>query len=261
MRIDLDGKVALVTGATGDLGRVMVRTLASCGADVAVHFHQNSAKAEELCAEIAGMGRRATAVQADVTELPSVESMQRHVEGILGAPDIIVNNAVIQYEWKQILEQDPEDYEGQFRSSVLHNLHMTKCFVPAMIEKCWGRVIGINTECSSQCWPNQSAYVTGKHGMNALLLTLAKEVGRHGITVNQIAPGWMFSDRYRTEDDRTGESLKTTGPYAQMLPLKHRGDDQDIANVVAFLASDLAGFVTGALIPVNGGGATIPSWL
>jgi 3-oxoacyl-[acyl-carrier protein] reductase len=260
MNIDLTSKTALITGATGDLGRVMVRTLADCGAKVVVHYHRNEAKAAELCGAVKAGGGEAMAVKADVTDQGSVQAMQQEVVKTLGAPDIIVNNAVIQYEWKRVLDQPVEDYASQYRSCVLHNVFMAKAFVPAMIERGWGRVIGINTECTLQCWPAQSAYVSGKHGMNGFLLTLAKEVGAHGVTVNQVAPGWMYSDRDRQQEQESGESARIGGPYGAMLPLKHRGEDQDIANVVAFLASDLATFITGAFIPVNGGGATIPAW-
>ena len=262
MNIDLSGKVAVVTGATGALGRAMVRTLASCGADIAVHYHANREKARELCEELADLGRRALLVQADVTSAGSVNAMARQIEEALGEAAIIVNNAVIQYDWKNLLDQAPEDYESQFQSCVMHNVHMAKAFVPAMIRNGWGRVIGINTECLFQCWPSQTAYTSGKHGMNGLLLALAKEVGPCGVTVNQVAPGWMYSDRDRAKEDaRSDAELAFIDGYAKMLPLKHRGDDQDIANAVAFLASDLAQYITGAFIPVNGGGATIPPWL
>lgn len=261
MKIDLSGKTAVVTGATGDLGRVMVRTLAECGAAVAVHYRSNAEKAEELCGEIERTGAKAVAVQADVTDFDSVRAMERRVADALGPADIIVNNAVIQYTWTSVLEQAPDDYDGQYRSCVLHNLYMAKAFVPAMIERKWGRVIGINTECSLQCWPSQSAYVSGKHGMNALLQCLAKEVGAHGVTVNQVAPGWMFSDRDRNRTDTPEALAAVIDSYSAMLPLKHRGEDQDIAHAVAFLASDLARFITGAFLPVNGGGATIPAWM
>jgi 3-oxoacyl-[acyl-carrier protein] reductase len=158
-----------------------------------------------------------------------------------------VNNAVIQYPWKRILEQDIADYESQFRSCVLHNVLMTKAFVPGMIEKKWGRVIGINTECAMQCFPGQSAYVAGKRGMDGILRILAKEVGEHQITVNQVAPGWTISDRDREDGTEVNEG------YSKNTCLKRRGDDQDIANAVAFLASDLAGFITGVYLPVCGG--------
>ena len=122
MNIDLTDKIAVITGASGELGRVMVRTVAGCGADVAVHFLRNRAKAEELAREVRAAGRRAFAVQADVTDLNSVLEMQASVVSELGDPHIIVNNAVIQYDWTSVLEQAPEDYESQFRSSVLHKV-------------------------------------------------------------------------------------------------------------------------------------------
>ena len=248
MQINLSGKIALVTGATGELGRVMARTLAQCGADVAVHYHRNEERAATLCRDIEVLGRRACAVQADVTQETDVQSMRATVTRELGAPHIIVNNAVAQYQpWTNVLEQSLEDYESQFRSCVLHNVLMAQTFVPAMVDAKWGRVIGINTDCAMQNFASQSAYVSGKRGMDGVLRVLAREVGEHGITVNQVAPGWMISDKYR-------KSGRESAPaYEERVPLKRRGEDQDIANAVAFLASDLAGFISGVYLPVCGG--------
>jgi 3-oxoacyl-[acyl-carrier protein] reductase len=247
LTIDLTNRIAVVTGGTGQLGRVMVRTLARCGANVAVSYLRNEDRAKDLVDEIQAMGLRGFAVQTDVTDLASVMTMRDAIAAALGDPDILVNNAVSQYRWTTILEQPPEDYEGQFRSSVLHNVHMAKAFVPAMIRKRCGRIIGTNTECSMQCAPGQSAYVSGKRGMDGVLRVLAKEVGEHNITVNQVAPGYTISDRDRREGTERNEA------YERTVPLRRRGTDQEIANVVAFLASDLASFITGAYIPVCGG--------
>jgi 3-oxoacyl-[acyl-carrier protein] reductase len=245
LSIDLAGHLAIVTGGTGQLGRVMVRTLAGCGAGVVVHYHRDAAMAQSLLEEIRALGVSGMAVQADVTLQADVQRMKTEVLAKLGAPDIIVNNAVIQYQWVNVLEQSATDYEGQFRSTVLHNVLMAQAFVPAMIQKGWGRVIGINTECAMQNFPNQSAYVSGKRGMDGVLRVLAKEVGEHQITVNQVAPGWMVS-----EESPSRESDKT---YIRSVPLQRRGTAQDIANLVAFLASDLAGFISGQYISVSGG--------
>jgi 3-oxoacyl-[acyl-carrier protein] reductase len=117
--IDLSGKVAVVTGATGQLGRVMVRTLARAGADVAVHYRSDKSGAEELCAELGAMGRRGLAVYADVGSKESINSMQQQIASTLGDPDIVVTNAVQQYKWKTVLEQDEAAYESQFRTSVM----------------------------------------------------------------------------------------------------------------------------------------------
>lgn len=247
MKIDLSGKTAVVTGASGELGRVMARTLASCGADVAVHYLKNGEKAAALCREIQGMSRRSLAVQADITDRASVFRMKDTLEKEWGPPDIIINNAVVQYPWTTVLEQKEEDYESQFRSCVLHNVFMAQAFVPGMIRKRWGRVIGINTECAMQNLPNQSAYVAGKRGMDGVLRVLARESGSHQVTVNQVAPGWTLSEGNRDSADASHMS------YKGGVPLRRRGTDQEIANVVAFLASDLASFITGAYIPVCGG--------
>ena len=246
LQIDLNDKVAVVTGGSGELGRAICRTLADCGAAVAVHYLNGRDRAETVCAEITDSGGAAIAVQADVGDLDSVLAMRDAVAETLGGADIIANNAVHQYDWTTIMAQDPADFESQFRSSVLHNVFMAKAFVPHMAERGWGRVIATNTECTMQCAPQQGAYISGKGGQDRILRVLAKECGHDGITVNQVAPGWMISDKYREN------SVDDSG-YSGRVPLRRRGDDQDIANAVAFLASDLAGFITGVYLPVCGG--------
>ncbi len=243
--IDLTKKVAVITGGSGALGRVMVRTLAEAGADIAICYYRDAESAHSLQAEITTKSVRATVVQADVTNQDSINTMRDAVANTLGAADIIVNNAVIQYNWTSVLEQSPEDYESQFQSCVLHNVYMAQAFVPAMIEAGWGRVISINTECSMQNFAGQSAYTSGKRGMDGVLRVLAKEVGAHGITVNQVAPGWTISEK--SADSPSDEH------YWSKVPMQRRGTAQEIANVVLFLASDLASYVTGAYIPVCGG--------
>src|ERR1035437_4603031 len=109
MKIDLSGKIAIVTGAAGDLGRVIARTLASCGADVAVHYHSRKDLAEKFAKEIRATGRRAMSVQADVGVAASVAAMHQAVVAELGDPDIVVTNAVAQYKWTTVLEQGVED--------------------------------------------------------------------------------------------------------------------------------------------------------
>jgi 3-oxoacyl-[acyl-carrier protein] reductase len=247
MEINLKGRLAVVTGGSGKLGRVMCRTLGNCGASIAIHYLQNEKQARAVCKELTTLGVQSMAVQADITKKDSIESMKSKIKSELGIPDIIVNNAVIQYKWVPILDQDISDYESQFQSCVMQNVLMAKAFVPGMIKKRWGRIIAINTECAMQCFPTQSAYAAGKRGMDGVLRVLAKEIGKHQITVNQVAPGWTI-----TKDSPAGFGLGER-KYASSVPLKRRGHDYDIANLVAFLASDLAGFISGQYISVSGG--------
>jgi 3-oxoacyl-[acyl-carrier protein] reductase len=247
LTIDLSGKTALLTGASGQLGRVMARTLAESGADLILHYHRDEAGAKRVEHEVVTLGRRAVLVRSDVGTEAGVRAIAHVAETSFGWPDVVVINAVAQvHPWSTVQEESIEDYESQFRTCVLQSVFLTKAFVPALREKGWGRIIGINTECAMQMFETQSAYVAGKRGMDGVLRVLAREIGRYGITVNQVAPGWTVSDRDR-------ERPSDDAGYRQSVPLRRRGTDQEIANVVAFLASDLASFVHGAFVPVCGG--------
>jgi 3-oxoacyl-[acyl-carrier protein] reductase len=247
LSIDLTGKTALLTGASGQLGRVMARTLGSCGADLLLHYHQDRASAEQLEHELTALGRRVVSAQADVGTEAGVARLAEVAARTLGDPDIVVINAVEQiHPWSTVLEESLDDYASQFRSCVLQSVLLAKSFVPGMQRRGWGRIIGINTECSMQAFETYSAYVAGKRGMDGVLRVLAREIGRDGITVNQVAPGWTVSERER-------ERPVDDSSYRAAVPLRRRGTDREIANVVAFLASELASFVHGAFVPVCGG--------
>lgn len=224
------------------------RTLARAGADVAIHYHSAYEKARVLEEEIRGLDRRSASFRADITRADEVERLKQEVLSELGTPEILVTTAVIQFAWQpHPLDQPLEDFEGQFRSCVLQNVLMARAFVPGMVERGGGRIIALNTECSMQYDPSQAAYISGKRGMDGFLRSLARDVGADGITVNQVAPGWTISDRYRGTPDESQPE------YEAGVPLKRRGTDQEIANVVLFLASDLSSFVTGAYVPACGG--------
>ena len=172
--------------------------------------------------------------------------MRDKVAAELGQPDIIVNNAVAQYKWTSVLQQDNADFDSQYRTCVLHNVNMAKAFVPHMQAQKWGRVVAINTERAMQDFPGQGAYAAGKRGQDGVLRALCVEVAGDNVTVNQVAPGWMRTEDWRDNPDDDSD-------YIARVPMHRRGDDQDIANAVAFFASELAGFVTGAILPVAGG--------
>lgn len=252
LKIDLSGKIAVVTGASGKLGRVMATTLAEAGADVAVHYYRNAEPASVACDKIREMGRKASLVQADVTSLESIQAMRRKIEAEIGSPDILVTSAIGSGPAKLLLEQDPDEYARAFASTAIHNVMMAQTFVPAMIPKRWGRIIAISTEVVMINHATMSVYSACKRGMDGVLKVLAGEIGEYQITVNQVAPGWTISEIDRLEGTEKQEH------YDKDVPLRRRGEDRDIANAVAFLASDLAGFITGVFLPVCGGNVMTP---
>ena len=247
IEINLNDKIAVVTGATGQLGRVIVRTLARAGADIAIHYGTNEKLAKDLMDQVRSMGRNAIIVQADVTNLVSVIEMKEKIHQKLGSPDIIVSSAVgYSKPWLIILEQPIESYTTLFKTCVLQSVNIAKAFLPAMVKKKSGRFIGINTEGAAETSAGASAYSSAKRGMNGIFRVLAQEAAPYNITVNEVAPGWTISDasREEKEDDAC---------YIKKIPMGRRGTDTEIANAVAFLASDLASYITGVYLPVCGG--------
>ncbi len=249
LQIDLHGHVAVITGASGMLGRVMARLFAQCGADLALHYYHGKEQAESLAEALrAETGRRIITVGGDITKAEDVQKMHEQVKSQLGVADILVHNAVIQYAWTSVLEQPLSDFDSQYQSCVMQTVHMTKAFVPDIIAAGkGGRIVVINTECAAMAEANCGAYTSAKRGLDGLVRCLAKELGPHAITVNQVAPGWTI-----TENDRRNHT-EVQPDYDRSVPLGRRGTDMEIAQMCAFLASSLASFTTGAYIPVSGG--------
>ena len=253
-QLDLRGKTAVVTGGAGQIGRAICKALADCGANVAVNYYSQEDFAQKLSYSLEiDYGVKSVAIQADITDKKSIEVMKKEINEKIGIADIIVNNAVFNdYEWENVLDADAASYESQFRSSVMQAVFMAQAFVPDMIKRNYGRVIGINTECSMQMFPCQSAYVSGKRGMDGVYKVLAREIGKNNITVNQIAPGWTITDNNR-DPDPSLPNIKQSFPYISTVPMGRRGSDEEIANAVCFIASDLASFITGNFLAVCGG--------
>jgi 3-oxoacyl-[acyl-carrier protein] reductase len=247
LSIDLSRKVVLVTGATGELGRPMARTFATCGAKVAIHARTAREAAERLHSELTEAGHTACIVSGDISDLSAVSAMRKEIEATLGPVDIVVNNAVTWFEERPIVDQCADQFDRVFRSSVLQAWATAKVFSEPMIARRQGRFISLSTEVMSQALLNRAPYSAAKCAMDGMMRSLARELGEHGITVNQVAPGWVISDKDRKDRDEVQPQ------YERSVPLRRRGYDQDVANVIVFLASDLASFVTGVRIPVCGG--------
>jgi 3-oxoacyl-[acyl-carrier protein] reductase len=182
-----------------------------------------------------------------VSEINDVTAMRKTIEEELGPVDIVINNAVTWFEYRPMMNQTADQFERVFRSSVLQAWATARVFSPRMIERGWGRFVSLSSEVASQAPANNGPYMAAKCAMDGVVRSMARELGEHGITVNSIAPGWVISDK----DRKWREEVQPW--YERGIPLRRRGFDQDVANMIAFLSSDLASFVTGVRIPVCGG--------
>ena len=248
MDLYLTGKRALISGSSSGLGAECARRLAQEGCKVVVHGRDRD-RAEQTAEDIRKAGGEAAVTTGDLEKDEDANKVCEDALAAFGGIDILVNNAglLIRADNPDWTTVPTSDWLRSFNINVVAAVRLAQKLVPGMIERGWGRVIGINTECAMQTFEHQSAYVSGKRGMDGVLRVLAREVGRHQVTVNQVAPGWMVSDKFRAA------GTERQPDYEREVPMRRRGYDQDVANAVAFLASDLAAFITGVYLPVCGG--------
>ncbi|MDB5171592.1 MAG: fabG10 [Phycisphaerales bacterium] len=247
MNSDLSERVALVTGASRGLGAAIAVELARRGARVAVNYFGSADKAGRVVEEIREAGGEAVALGADVRDEAQVARMVAEVEKRYGPIDILVLNAtgpqpMIKLEdltWKHCLDQ----LEFFVKSPVL----LVKAVVGQMKKRRHGRIINIGSEVFDRGVPEFSNYVSAKGAQMGLTRSWAMELAPWQITVNTIAPGWIPTERH------AGDSQESKDAYAAAVPMKRMGVAREVAEAVAYLASDGAGFVTGQKLAVNGG--------
>jgi 3-oxoacyl-[acyl-carrier protein] reductase len=243
LAIDLSGRRALVTGAGRGVGRTVAMTLASAGASVVVNDLGDSA--HTVAEEILHAGGVAEPSLFDVTDSTMVaEAIEK-----VGPVDILVNNAGNsggdRFVLSSFVDTRPEDWEPFLRINLYGVMYCTRAVLPAMIEQGWGRVLTVVSDSGRTGDPKLAAYSAAKAGAAGFGRSLAKEVGRHGITVNSVALGTIAMSQ-PIEEERLAKLLRN---YA----IRRRGEPEDAAGMIAFLSSDLASWITGQTIPVNGG--------
>ena len=243
----LEGKVAVVTGGGGGLGTAICSRLSSEGAAVAV-VEQELEKAERVADAIVANGGRALAVEADVSDKGSVEAMAERVTDELGSLDVLVNNAAI-YPRRAWTEIEEEEWDRVMSVNLKGYFLCARAAFPHMKERGWGRIVNVSSITFFIGWTLLLDYVTSKGGIVGFTRTLARETGPDGVTVNAIAPGAFPTDAERIHpnpDEYSRWVLKQQS-------VKRRGAPEDIGNLVAFLASDNASFITGQTIGIDGG--------
>ena len=240
-------RTALVTGGSRGLGRAMAIELAAAGAQVAVNYFNKRDAAEQTCATIRQSSGHARAFPADVRDESEVARLVQEVNEALGAVDILVVNATGSQPFFSIEEQTWQRCLDQLEFFVKSPLLLLKEVLPGMRQRGFGRVIQIGSEVFEIGNPRFANYVAAKGAQLGLTRSWARELAPIGITVNLVAPGWIPTERHV---DVTQEELDN---YARSVPMQRMGSEKDVARMVAFLASDNAGFITGQKFSVNGG--------
>ena len=237
---EFEGRVALVTGAALRTGRALTLALARAGADVLIHYRSSHAEAESLAAEVSALGRRARLVAADLADPDAVELAFGQAIEEIGRLDILVNN-VGTIVWKKLADLTTEDWRRCLEGTLFATLHASRAALPALRESGRGRIINLldADADSTDPVPFATAYKIGKRGTFTLTKTMAVEEASHGVTVNAVSPGTL-------EDS-------PTKPALSQIPAGRYGTYADLASAVLFLASDGAGYVTGAHLKVSGG--------
>jgi 3-oxoacyl-[acyl-carrier protein] reductase len=240
-------KVALVTGASRGLGAVIAQELAAAGWAVAVNYANDSRGAEAVADAIRQGGGRACAARFSVIDAAQLAEGLAAVSDALGPVDLIVNNATGPQPEMPLMEQSWRTYLDQLEFFVKAPLELLQAVLPDWRVRKSGRVINIGSEVTELGNPNFGNYVSAKGAMLAMTRSWARELAPEGITVNLVAPGWIPVERHAAASDRAKDG------YVQQTPLAHFGTPKDVADMVVFLASDKANFLTGQKFAVNGG--------
>ena len=242
----LKGKTALVTGAGRGIGRAIALTLAGYGADVAVNYSGSREKAEETAEEIRAMGRKAVLIQADISKQEDCERMFREMESFLGTIDILVNNAGITRD-NLAVRMSESEFDQVIDTNLKGAFFCMKMAGKAMMKARKGRIISISSISGVRGNAGQINYCAAKAGIIGMTKCLARELASRNITVNAVAPGYIDTDMTAVLPEKVKEQV------LQQVPLKRMGQPRDIAETVAFLASDRAAYITGQTIQVDGG--------
>ena len=243
----LEGKIAIVTGASRGIGRAIAATLAAEGATVVVNYQANAAAAEEVVSAITAAGGRALAVAADVSDTAAAEGLIKAAIDAYGHIDIVVNNAGTTRD-TLLLSMKEEQWDVVLATNLKSVFNVCKAAArPMLRRKQGGRIINISSVSGIVGQPGQTNYAASKAGIIGFSKSLAKELGSRGITVNVVAPGFVLTDLTAGLSD---ELVQQTLGY---IPLGRWGQAQEIAHAVAFLASDRASYITGEVLRVDGG--------
>jgi len=241
----LEGKVAIITGASRGIGRKVAEQLADLGAKVIINYSSSPDKAEEVVKEIQDKGGEAIAIQADISQIGDIERLFLETISAFGKVDILINNAGIMIN-KPLTEVTEADYDKQFSVNVKGTFFACQQAMKYMEEE--GHIVNISTSVNGQMFPTYSVYSGTKGAVEQFTRQLAKEFGPKKITINAVAPGPVDTELFSVgKTEQQIEGMKKMNAFGRL------GEPEDISNVIEFLVSEKSKWVTGQTLRVNGG--------
>jgi len=244
--MSLKGKTALVTGSGRGLGKAIALKLAQMGANIVLNDIETSDSVDATAKEFIDAGYNVLVVKGDVRNVEDVENMMKKILEVFGRLDILVNNAGITRD-TLILKMTEKDWEDVIGINLTGAFNCTRAAAKIMVKQRSGKIINISSVAGVMGNPGQANYSASKAGLIGLTKSVAKELASRNITCNAVAPGLIMSKMTEVLPDKVKES------YLNSIPLKRFGTPEDVANVVGFLASDDANYITGQVIHIDGG--------
>ena len=242
----LKDKVAIVTGGTRGIGRAIALKLADHGANIVINYRNSDKEAEELKAILEEKGVKVLTVKCDISNFEDSKNLMDKCKEVFGKIDILVNNAGITKD-TLIMRMKEEDFDSVIDVNLKGTFNCAKHASAIMLKQRFGKIINMTSVVGIAGNAGQVNYAASKAGVIGLTKSLAKELGSRGITVNAVAPGFINTDMTASLSEKVKEEA------SKNIPLKRLGDPEDVANLVGFLASDAANYITGQVINVDGG--------
>ncbi len=241
----VEGRVALVTGASQGIGRACAMVLASAGAKVAL-CARNEEKLQRVAGEITAAGGESTVFKMDVANEDEIKSVVKAILAHFGKVDILVNNAGITRD-QLVMRMKRADWDDVINTNLTAPFLLTQAVIGSMLKQRWGRIVNITSIFGQIGQAGQANYASAKAGLIGLTMAVAREVASRNITVNAVAPGWIETAMTTVLPDELKAGMMKS------VPLGRVGSDLDVAHAVKFLASEEAGYITGEVLKVNGG--------
>lgn len=242
----LKGQVALVTGASRGIGRATARALAGAGASVAINYKSSSGPAEELVESLGGEAAGVALVRADVADAEQVRMMVEETESKLGRISILVNNAGVTRDGL-VIRMEEEDFDTVLATSLRGAFLCCKAVARGMMKARGGSIINMSSVIGRRGNAGQANYAAAKAGIIGLTKSLARELGPRGVRVNAVAPGYVVTDMTSELSEEMKQQILANTPLGRLA------EPEDVAHVITFLASPAAAYITGAVIPIDGG--------